>query len=105
MNLVMELILPFVERRSRNGLNVDIVQKIKLDLGERSEKPSLSIGFLTPFTPISKGQQHCELCKSEITGKGIKTGKDKLLKLRGQCQMCGITPCQRHQVQLCKNSH
>ena len=62
MNLVIELVLLFVERRSRN----DIAQKIKLVLEELSVTPSFSIGLLTPFTPISEGQRRCELCKSEI---------------------------------------
>ena len=61
MNLVIELVLPFVEHRYRNGLTVDIVQKLKLVFCEFSVTPSLSNGLLTPFAPISEGQRRCEL--------------------------------------------
>ena len=93
MNVKMKLVLPFVECQSRNGLTINIVQKIKLVLGEFSMAPSLSIGILTPFTPILKDQQCGELSKLEITGKRMKARNNKLPKLCGQCQMCSITEC------------
>ena len=49
-DLVMELVRPFIEIRSRNGLSSDITRKIKLVLGESAFPPSIAIS-LPPFPP------------------------------------------------------
>ena len=102
-DLVMELVRPFIEIRSRNGLSSDITRKIKLVWGETNFPLSIAIGLLTPFPPMSEGSRRCEICKAEIPGQGMKKRKDKLPKQRGQCH--GIAVCQQHRFEFCTNCH
>ena len=103
-DLVLELVRPFIEQRSRNGLTSDIVRKIKLVLGEQ-DVAVCATALLTPYPPKSGRPRRCEMCKAEIRGPGMKKQKDKLAKQSGQCQSCGKTVCQRHRFQFCTNCH
>ena len=104
-NLVLELVKPFIQRRSREGLNSEIQQKIKLVLGENVVEPSIDTAFLSIFPPQSERKRRCEICIKEISGPGMKKKKDQLPKLISQCQNCGKVVCQRHRFQFCNNCH
>lgn len=104
-NLVMDLVRPFIENRSRNGLTSDVVREIKLVLGKQDVPPVIDTALLSLFPPQSETKRRCEICKSQITGAGAKKQKDKLPKLLGQCQRCGKAVCQRHRFQFCSTCH
>ena len=71
-NLVLELVKPFIQRRSREGLNSEIQQKIKLVLGENVVEPSIDTAFLSIFPPQSERKRRCEICIKEISGPEMK---------------------------------
>ena len=53
-SLVLELVKSSIQRRSRQGLTSEIVQKIKLILGENVVEPSIDTAWLSIFSPQSK---------------------------------------------------
>ena len=84
LDLVLALVRPYIEKRSRNGLTNNIVKKIKFVLGEQDFSIDETTS-LTPFRPDSAKPRRCEICKAEIRGPGMKNRKDKLTKQNGQC--------------------
>ena len=104
LDLVLALIRPYIDKRSRNGLTNDILKKIKFVLGEQDFSINETIS-LTPFPPDSAKPRRCEIYKAEIRGPGMKKRKDKLTKQSGQCQSCCKTVCKRHRFQFCVNCH
>ena len=65
---VLALVRPYIEKRSRNGLTIDIVKKIYFVLGEQDFKTT----SLTSFPPDSAKLRRCKICKAEIRGPSVK---------------------------------
>ena len=86
-NRVLELVKPFIQRRSREGLTSK--QKIKLVFGENVVEPSIDTALLSIFPSQSKRKRRCKICIKEISDPGMKKKKDQLFKLISQRQNCG----------------
>ena len=75
-SLVLELIKPFIQRRPRQDpiLTYEILQKIKLVLGENVMELSIDTALLSIF-PSQSEKRRCEICVSETSGPGMKERK------------------------------
>ena len=105
MKLVMSLVRPYIEMSSRYGLSTEIQAKIKFVLGEPASLLHADSSDVSCFTLLSEARRRCEECKKQISGPGAKQAKDKLAKIRSQCQNCGKSICQRHSFCLCSSYH
>ena len=94
--LGQSLIKPHIEYRyqNRDGIQTDSVNAMKNFLGIKGNQvPEIR-------TLDRKG---CNFCLAAIQGKGNKERKNKLAKVRWQCQAadCGKTVCQQHFILYC----
>jgi len=90
MKLAESLVMPYIQGRSRIGLQRSILTKIKTLTGEGEEGDQLQDG------PIKGQRKRCSTCIEEIAGKDQKKKKDKLPKMTNCCQKCGNGLCKKH---------
>ena len=91
-----EIIKLHIEYRyqKRNGIQTDIVNAMKNFLGIKDNQvPEIR----------THDRKRCYFCIAAIQGEGSKGRKNKLAKVRWQCQAddCGKTVCQQHFILYC----
>ena len=99
-SLAEALIGPHVQRRSKVGLKATILMKM-----------SFIEGPVQPAAPVSGDRvplrhqtpRRCATCLLEIAGPNYKEKKDKLKKVKTQCQVCSKALCLDHMVARCQN--
>ena len=89
--LGQSLIKPHIKYcyQNRNGIQTDIVNAMKNFFGIKGNQvPEIR----------SPDRKRCYICLAAIQGEGSKERKNKLAKVRCQCQAdeCGKTVCQQH---------
>ena len=100
--LATDLVMPHIDRRSRQGLSLSVLQKISSFTGEKLNKSMEVIGN---FSNSSEHRARCKECLSECQGVGHKGKKDKLTKTKSLCQKCGNPYCQNHLIYICNNCY
>ena len=94
------LVKPFVESRSRRGLQKPVLQKIGLFMGTSEVQPNETN---LRYDMNAEKRRRCDFCIKEIVGADQKKKKDKLAKITTQCQYCGICLCKKHTITACKS--
>ena len=90
------LIMPHINRRSRNGLTSIVLRKIMLFAGQDIK----TIEDINNPQTVARPTR-CRACLQSIQGENQKLKKDKLKKVRTTCQKCGDVFCKEHLIQTC----
>ena len=90
-----------IERRSTNGLNRIILQKIAL-FTDRNTKQSCD-GQANIHPRQSEIRKRCRACLELIQGKDQKLKKDQMKKTKSLCQKCSENFCNEHLIQTCQS--
>ena len=95
-NLAKALALPYVQRRSLNGLASSVKLKMKMFLGTALlvDEPVLKVE--RRFTGIPQRRR----CQLHMANHYTKKGKDNVPKSTEQCQSYGISIYREHSVQV-----
>lgn len=98
--LSQQLIKPYLEQRSLNGLGWITKQKISLCLGRPLDVPEQR-NDKGPHT--APNRERCHICINQNQGSGHKKTKDKMGKIQSLCQSCEKHTCKTHMTQTCDN--
>ena len=99
-NLAKQLITPYLEQRSLNGLGWVTRQKIQLVLGRPVAEQPPRLDEPGPSTSDTVSRSH--VCISDNIGTGHKLNKDKMKRIQSLCQKCARNTCRQHLTQTCK---
>ena len=102
--LVLELVLPYIRARSKNGLTTAVVQKINTMLGVPAPAPQSAGPVIAAELPRDGPPRKCPKCRIALQGKDYSVNKNKLYAIKMQCQRCGVATCTTHSRVIC-DSH
>ena len=95
--LLYQLVKPFMQSRSLNGLTTLVRQKIELIIGKRqSEVKGEAVG-----PPMSEDKERCHVCISNLAGVGHKLKKNQN-RVKTLCRICKKHTCKDHLIATCE---
>ena len=87
-----QLVKPFIQSRSLNGLTTLVRQKIELVIGKRQwEVEGKAVGPL-----MSEDKGRCHVCISNLDGIGHKLKKNQMCRVKTLCRICKKHTCKDH---------
>ena len=96
--LLYQLVKPFTQSRSLNGLSALVRQKIELVIGKREcEGEGEAVG-----PPMSEDKGRCHVCISNLTGLGHKLQKKQMYRVKTLCKICKKHTCKDHLIATCE---
>ena len=96
--LLYQLVKPFIQSQSLNGLTTLMSQKIKLVIRKRQwEVEGEAIG---PPMPEDKGR--CHVCISNLAGVGHKLKKNQMRRVKTLYRICKKHTCKDHLIASCE---
>ena len=79
--LLYQLVKPFIQSRSLNGLTALVKQNIELVIGKRQwEVEGVAVG-----SPMSEDKGRCHVCISNLAGVGHKLKKNQMYRVKTLC--------------------
>ena len=89
-----QLVKPFIQSRSLNGLTTLVRQKIELAIGKREwEVKGEAVG-----PPMSEDQGRCHVCISNLAGVGHELKKNQMYRVKTLCRICKKHTCKDHLI-------
>ena len=96
--LLHQLVKPFIQSRSLNGLTTLVRQKIKLVIEKRQwEVEGKAVG-----PPMSEDNGRCHVCISNLAGVGHKLKRNQMYKMKALCRICKKHTCKDHLTATCE---
>ena len=95
------LVRPYVDVRSRNGLQSLVQSKIALYTGIKPV--TAAVRRLDDYEKTSPTPKRCRICIETSKGNGQKASKDKMKKINSLCQKCGENICKSLVLWVCSH--
>ena len=96
--LLYQLVRPFIQSRSLNGLTTLVRQKTELVIGKRQrEVEGEDVG-----PPMSEDKGRCHACISNLAEAGIKLKKNHMYRVKTLCRICKNHTCKDHFIATCE---
>ena len=93
-----QLVKPFIQSRSLNGLTTLVRQKIELVIGKRQwEVEGEAVG-----PPVSEDKGRWHVCISNLAGVGHKLKKNQTYRVKTLCRICKKHTCKDHLIVTCQ---
>ena len=96
--LLYQLVKPFIQSRSLNGLTTLARQKTELVIGKRQWE--VEVEAVGPPMPEDKGR--CHVCTSNLAGVGHKLKKNHMYRVNTLCRTCKKHTCKDHLIATCE---
>ena len=100
LDLAAQLILPQIKERRLTGLQLPMIRKMELTLGDKLSN-STSTSRSVKHPPKTSVRKRCGVCCSEASGPGQKKRKENMNLSKSQCQSCAKPVCSHHLTSLC----
>ena len=93
-----QLVKPFIQSRSLNGLTTLVRQKIELVIGKRQwEVEGEAVG-----PPMSEDKGRCHVCISNLACVGHKLKKKQMCRVKTLYRICKKHMCKDHLIATCE---